>query len=207
MKLYSSKLAPNPERVTMFIAEKGGLDGLEIVPVSMMDGEHRTPDYLAISPLAQVPALQLDDGRCLTESRAICAYIEGLKPEPNLMGEGFEERAFIEMWDRRIELTFFFPLANFIRHSHPALAALEKPQVPDWAASSKAKAEKAADWIDARLGEAAFIAGDRFTIADITALAALNFGRIVRFRPWETHANIARWREVVMARPAGQSLG
>ena len=204
MKLYMAPLAPNPERVTMFVAEKGGIDGLEMVKVDIMAGDHRNADYRAKSPLSQVPSLELEDGRTLTESRAICAYLEGIKPEPNLMGEGFEERAFIEMWDRRIELSFFVHLAGWVRHGHPALVALETKQLPQWAEVSEARTRAACKWIDARLGESEFIAGDRFTIADITAFAAFGFARLLRFAPWDEHSNIARWRDVMKTRPCAR---
>jgi glutathione S-transferase len=106
MKLYVSPRAPNPRRVQMFIAEKG-ITGIEEVVVDLVKGEHRSSDHRARSPLAKVPVLELDDGRYLGETRAICSYLEGLYPEPNLMGETFEERAFIEMTDRRVELYLF----------------------------------------------------------------------------------------------------
>ena len=102
MKLYTSPRAPNPRRVAMFMAEKG-LAGIEQVGVDLNAGEHRGDAFRAKSPLSKVPALELDDGRVLTETRAICTYLEGLAPEPNLMGRDFEERAFIEAADRRMD--------------------------------------------------------------------------------------------------------
>src|SRR3990167_8155501 len=98
MKLYTAHRAPSPRRVLMFLVEKN-ISGLEMVHVDLNQGEHRTDDYLRKNPLAKVPALELDDGRVLTETRAICTYLEGLYPEPNLMGTNFDERAFIEMAD------------------------------------------------------------------------------------------------------------
>src|SRR4051794_31333527 len=106
MKLYVSSYAPNPRRVTMFMAEKG-IGGIEQVMVDLTTGEHRSEAYLAKNALGRVPALELEDGRVLCESRAICTYLEGLYPEPNLMGESCEERSFIEMADRRVELMLF----------------------------------------------------------------------------------------------------
>jgi len=102
MKLYIAPRAPNPRRVTMFMVEKN-ITTIDLVNVDLNAQEHKGEAYRAISPLAKVPALELDDGRVLTETRAICTYLEGLYPEPNLMGNGFEERAFIEMADRRVE--------------------------------------------------------------------------------------------------------
>src|SRR5881392_940974 len=122
MKLYVSSFSPNPHRVAMFIAEKG-IRGIEQVMIDLTRGEHRSESFLAINPFGRVPALVLDDGRVLCETRAICTYLEGLHPEPNLMGEGFEERAFIEMADRRVEHHLLALIVNSIRHSHPGLAS------------------------------------------------------------------------------------
>ena len=131
MKLYVSARAPNPRRVQMFIAEKG-IEGIEPVPVDLLKNEHRSEEYRRLSPFAKVPVLQFDDGRALSETRAICTYLEGLHPEPNLMGRDAEERAFIEMADRQMEFYLFAGIANCIRHTHPGLAALEQPQFPDF---------------------------------------------------------------------------
>ena len=168
MKLYVSPRAPNPRRVQMFIAEKG-IRGIEEVAVDLVKGEHRSSDHRARSPLAKVPVLELDDGRYLGETRAICSYLEGLYPEPNLMGETFEERAFIEMTDRRVELYLMAGMANCIRHTHPGLAALEQPQFADFGRSQGEKVRETARWFDAWLQQRPWMAGDRFTIADITA--------------------------------------
>lgn len=201
MKLHFATMAPNPDRVRFFLQEKGIWDQIDKVEVSIMKGEHKQPGYRAISPMAQVPTLELDDGTGLTESRAICGYFEALYPEPNLMGVEPLERALIEMWDRRVELTYFMQIAGWFRNSHPAMAELEKPQIPEWAAVCETRARKVAGFFDKRLGESAFVAGDRFTIADITLHVTLGFGRLVKFKPWEEHANLNAWRERMTARP------
>ena len=183
MKLYISPRAPNPRRVTMFLAEKG-IAGIEQISIDLGANEHNDPSYRAKNPLGRVPALELDDGRVLCETRAICTYLEGLHPEPNLMGDGFEERAFIEMADRRIELHLFGGIANCVRHTHPGLAALEQPQFADFGASQGAKMREFARWLDQSLAQQPYVAGARFTIADITAFCALEFGRgLMKFRP------------------------
>ena len=130
MRLFTSPRAPNPRRVLMFLHEKG-ITGIDFVPVDLNAGEHKAAAYRAKVPVARVPALELADGRVLSETRAICSYLEGLHPAPNLMGEGFEERAFIEMHDRRVEWYWLLPIANCVRHTHPGLAALEQPQFPN----------------------------------------------------------------------------
>lgn len=206
MKLFVAPRAPNPRRVTMFLAEKG-LTTLELVNVDLNAGEHRAEAFRAKSPLAKVPALELSDGRVLTETRAICTYLEGLAPEPNLMGDGFEERAFIEMADRRVELYFFYGVANVIRHTHPGLAALEQPQFPDFGRSQGEKVRDVARWLDAELARHPFIAGERFTIADITAFCAIEFARgLMKFRPAEEgFAHMQAWRDRIAARPSASA--
>lgn len=201
MKLYHARMAPNPDRVRFFLQEKGLWEAFPKVEINIMKGDHRTDEYRRLSPLSQVPVLELDDGTGLTESRAICTYIEGLHPEPNLMGADPLERATIEMWDRRVELGYFLLIAGWFRNSHPAMAELEKPQSAEWASISEGRARKAAKFFDRRLGETAYLAGDRFTIADISLHVALGFGKLVKFKPWEEHANLNAWRERVSARP------
>ncbi|WP_300453268.1 glutathione S-transferase family protein [Accumulibacter sp.] len=185
MKLFVSPRAPNPRRVLMFIAEKG-LSGITHEVVDLTTGEHRSDKFRAKSPLAKVPVLELDDGRCLGETRAICTYLEGLAPDPNLMGRDYEERAFIEMADRRVELYLFGGIANWIRHCHPGLAPLEQPQFPDFGRSQGEKLRAVAHWLDRELATQPYLAGQRFTIADITAFCALEFARgLMKFRPGE----------------------
>ena len=207
MKLYVAPRAPNPRRVQMFIAEKG-IRGIEEVAVDLVKGEHRSSDHRARSPLAKVPVLELDDGRYLGETRAICSYLEGLYPEPNLMGDSFEERAFVEMADRRIEHYLGAYLANAIRHTHPGLATLEQPQFPDFGRSQAQKAREVARWLDEVLATQDFIAGARFTIADITAFCVLEFGRgLLKFRPGdEGLAHLQAWRDRIAARPSAKML-
>jgi glutathione S-transferase len=206
MKLFSAHRAPSPRRVLMFMAEKA-ITGIEIVNMDLNSGEHRQPDYLAKSPLAKVPALQLDDGRVLTETRAICTWLEGRWPEHNLMGVDADERAFIEMADRRVELYLMGSMANCIRHTHPGLAALEKPQFPEFGRSQGEKVREIARWFDQQLQSQPWIAGDRFTIADITAFCAVEFARLMKFNPGEEglHA-LQDWRDRVADRPSAKAV-
>ena len=202
MKLYVSPRAPNPRRVQMFMAEKN-INGVELVNVDLNAQEHKQTAYLAKSPLARVPALELDDGRVLTETRAICTWLEGLHPEPNLMGHDAQDRAFIEMADRRMEWYLMLPLANAIRHTHPGLAPLEQPQFPDFGRYQLVKATETAIWLDGELQRQPWVAGDRFTIADITAFCTVEFGKLMRFKPADAglHA-LQAWRDQVAARPS-----
>jgi glutathione S-transferase len=207
MKLYTSSRAPNPRRVSMFMAEKG-ITGIETVQVDLMQGEHRSPGFLGKNPLAQVPVLELDDGRVLAETRAICTYLEGLYPQPNLMGEGFDERAFIEMMDRRCELGLFLRVANCVRHTHPGLAPLEQPQFGDFGASQGGKMRESARWLDGVLAGQPYVAGQRFTIADITAFCALEFARgLMKFRPGaEGMENLQGWRDRMAERGSAKGV-
>jgi glutathione S-transferase len=200
MKLYDSMRAPNPRRVRWFLAEKGA-DDVEIVAVDVFKGEHKTPDYLARAGLANVPALELDDGTTITESVAICRYLESIYPKPNMFGRDPREIAVIEMWARRAELLLANPLMLWVRHSHPALAALDT-QVPAIAESNAATANRALKILDRRLGESAFIGADRVTIADIVAVTAIDFARMIKFKPPAELANVVRWADEMRARPA-----
>jgi glutathione S-transferase len=203
MKLYVAARAPNPRRVTVFMAEKG-IQGIELVPVDLRKDEHKGEAYRARSPLAKVPSLELDDGRVLGETRAICTYLEGLYPEPNLMGRDATERAFIEMADRQMELYLFGAIVNCIRHTHPGLAPLEQPQFADFGASQGQKLRDIARWFDGVLANQPFAAGERFTIADITALCALDFARgLMKFVPGdEGMPNLQAYHERLAARPS-----
>lgn len=183
MKLYVSPRAPNPRRVLMFMAEKG-LSDIPLETIDLSRGEHHDESFLAKSPLAKVPVLELDDGRVLGETRAICTYLEGLRPEPNLLGIDYDERAFIEMADRRVEWYLFGGIVNWIRHTHPGLAPLEQPQFKDFGLSQGDKMRVVARWLDGELAHRPFVAGPRFTIADITAFCALEFARgLMKFQP------------------------
>ncbi len=204
MKLHTSLRAPNPRRVDMFLMEKG-ITGIERVVYDLNAGEHRSPKFTAMNPVARVPVLELDDGRFLAESRAICSYLEYLYPEPNLMGVDAEERAFIEMADRQVEMTLLAAVANHVRHTHPGLLPLENPQFADYAAEQGKRMFAAAALFDQLLSKRPWMAGDRFTIADITAFCGLEFARLVKFRPADAGLkHLADWRERVAERPSAR---
>lgn len=204
MKLYTSQRAPNPRRVRWVLAEKGVTD-VEIVEIDIMAGEHRAPAYRDNVGVPHVPALELDDGTCVTESIAICRYLEALYPEPNLFGHDAREQAVVEMWTRRCEFYLANPMMLTVRHSHPALAALEATQTPQIADYNKVTAERFMRMLDRHLAGREFIALDRFTMADIVACVGLDFARLIKYRPPEELANLARWYEACRARPAAQA--
>lgn len=199
MLLYDRPGAPNPRRVRIFLAEKGM--AIETREVDLMALEQKSEAFARINPLQCVPALVLDDGAVLTESVAICRYIESLCPEPPLFGVGARDAAFVEMWQRRMEFQLFMPIANAFRHSHPRMAVLERPQIPQFAEVQRARAVEALRWLDGELAGRAHVAGEAFTIADITAFVALELTPRARVDVPADLAHLARWREDVAARP------
>lgn len=205
MKLYDSRRAPNPRRVRWFLVEKG-IEDLDIVQVDLLAGEHKTAEYRAEVGMSNVPALILDDGTALTESLAICRYLESLYPKPNLFGRDAREIAIIEMWTRRAELMAAMPLMQAVRHGHPALAVLET-QVPEVAANNRQMAERSLAMFDKRLGESEWIAADRITMADGVLYSGIEFSRMVRFEVPEALANVTRWLAAMRARPSAKAGG
>ena len=200
LTLYDSRRAPNPRRVRWVMAEKG-IEDIAVVEVDIFAGVHKTPEYVARAGLPVVPVLDLGDGTAITESVAIGRYLESLYPEPNLFGRGAREIAEIEMWMRRAEMMVATPLMMAVRHGHPALAAIET-QIPEIAQRNREGAEKALRFLDRRLGESEWIAGDRITIADILAYTGMDFARMVKFQPAPELTNVARWVDAMKARPA-----
>jgi glutathione S-transferase len=203
MKLYDTPLAPNPRRVRWFMAEKG-IEDIEVVTLNLMEGGHKTPDYVAKFGLANVPALELDDGTAITESLAICRYLESLYPEPNLFGRDPKETAVIEMWTRRCEMMVATPFMLAVRHLHPAMGALEK-QEPVIGEHNKAGALRALKILDRQLEGRDWIAADRLTIADIVAFVGLDFTRMLKLALPEDLANVGRWHQAMRERPAAKA--
>jgi glutathione S-transferase len=200
MKLYDGGRAPSPRRVRVFLAEKGITVPLE--PVDLGALAQKSPAYSAVNPLQRVPALVLDDGTVITESIAICRYFEALNPEPPLFGQGALEIAMIEMWNRRLELHLFAPVSHVLRHSHPAMAKMEVPQVPAWAEANKPRIEEFLGIFDRALAGRPFAAGDRFSVADITGMIAIDFMKPAKLAVPEACVNVRRWHAAVAARPS-----
>ena len=200
MKLYNSNLAPSPRRVRIFLAEKGV--SIPYVEIDLAKLDHRTPEFSALNPFETIPILELDDGTRIAETIAICRYIEALWPEPNLFGVTALEQAAIEMWQRQLERRLLFPIAQVVRHSHPKMAEMENPQVPDWAAVNRPRALHAMAIVDDALRGRPFIAGDRFTVADITGLVALDFAKSARIAIPPELVHLNRWREALTTRPS-----
>jgi glutathione S-transferase len=203
MKVYDAAIAPNPRRVRWVMAEKGVTD-VEVVPISIPDGEHKRADYLAKAGLPNVPMLEMDDGTTITESLAICRYLESHYPEPNLFGRTAQETAVIEMWTRRAEMMVATPFMLGVRLSHPGFAALETP-APEVAAWNQQTGLAALKVLDRRLGESEWLAAERLTIADIVAFIGIDFARIVRLRPPEELTHLVRWAAAMRERPAARA--
>ena len=173
MKLYNNEMANSPRKVRMFIAEKN-ISDIEIINIDLMSGEHKTPEYRAIAPNSRIPALELDDGAVIMESTAICRYLESLYPEPNLFGESAIEIASIEMWQARIYNELMIPLAMAFRHLHPGMSNMEI-QNKDYGETQKSIGIKSLKYFDTVLSESKFVAGDRFTFADIQMITTTDF--------------------------------
>ena len=203
MKLFDGGKAPNPRRVRVFLAEKG-ID-VPLVPVDMGALGHREPEIASRNPLRRLPVLELDDGTVLTESVAICRYFEELHPEPPLFGEGALGRAKVEMWQRRMELNLMFPVAQAFRHIHPAMKEWEVPQVAAWGEANKPKAIEFLELLDGELADREFVAGDTYSIADITGLIGVDFMKPARIELPAGLANVRRWHEAVSARPSAKA--
>lgn len=200
MRIIETARAPNPRRVRIFLAEKG--ISLPFEQRDMMAGDLKSPDFTMLNPMQRVPLLVLDDGTVIAESVAICRYFEELQPEPPLFGTGPLGRAEVEMWNRRVELGLFNFVAQAFRHLHPKMADLEVPQVAPWGEANRVKALEALAFLDRRLGDSRFLAGDAYSIADITALVAVDFMKPARLSVPEGLDRLSRWRQEVGARPS-----
>ena len=203
MKLYDAGRAPNPRRVRIFLAEKGVT--VPVVSIDLARLEHKAPAYVAVNPLQRTPALELDDGTVISESIAICRYFEELHPEPPLFGTGALERARVEMWQRRLEFGLLGTVAAVFRHLHPAMAEMEVPQVAAWGETNKPRVIEFLRFLDGELADRRFIAGDRFSVADITGLVGLDFMKPAKLSLPDELANVRRWHAELAARPSAQA--
>ena len=203
MKLYDGGRAPNPRRVRVFLAEKGIKIPIEQIDLGAM--AHKSPGYTAVNPLQRVPALELDDGTILTESIAICRYFELLHPQPPLFGRDPKDIAIVEMWQRRVELHLLFPISQVFRSLHPAMAQMEVPQVLAWGEANKPRVMEFLEILDKELAKRRYIAGDHFTVADITGLIAIDFMKPARLAVPDHLSNVKRWFAEVSARPSASA--
>jgi glutathione S-transferase len=200
MKIWGHKYLGNPIRVSIFAEEKG-ID-LQFVPVDLFAGEHKTPEFLAKNPNAQVPVLELDDGTCISETVAICRYLERLYPEPPLMGRTPLEEATIEMWQRRIEFGFADAARQVFRHTNEFIKALEPVQIPDWAELNRPRIVKGLELMESQLVKGRFLAGPDFSVADITAIMPFTILDRLGIDIPDSCSSVRRWRDEVLARPS-----
>jgi len=203
MKLYNHALAPNPRRVRIFAAEKG--IELRLADVDVLAGQSRTPEFLAKNSSGGVPVLELDDGSYLSESVAICRYLEGLHPEPNLLGRDLREQAEIERWNRRMELELFAAIGRTVQNTSSIFQGRVK-QFPEYGEAQRAIVYQRLERMDRELNGLRFVAGDRFTIADITALVAIDIGgRLADIKIAPELGHLTRWHETVSSRPSARA--
>ena len=203
MKIIDEPRAPNPRRVRIFLAEKGITIPFE--PLNLLELEHKTEAYARLNPFQQVPTLVLDDGSTITESVAICRYFEELQPEPALFGKGPRERAEIEMWSRRAELGLFQTVAHVFRHTHPAMARMESPQIEAWGEVNRGRVLAALALFDNHLAGRPFIAGPGFSIADITLLVAVDFMKPAKIARPAGLTGLESWYRRVSERPSAKA--
>lgn len=203
MLLYDGGMAPNPRRVRIFLAEKS-ID-IEMVNVDINALEQKSDKFTKLNPMQRLPVLVLDDGTALSESVAICRYFEEIQPDPPLMGIDAQDKAIVEMWQRRMELNLMMPIAQAFRHLHPGAARLEKPQIEEWGEVNKPRAVECMGFLEEELASREFIAGDRFTIADITAIVALQFLKPARIEIPPEMANLLRWFDDIGSRSSNNA--
>lgn len=200
MLLYHDPRAPNPRRVRVFLAEKGvAYDTIEVL---IANAAHQTAEFRQKNPIALLPVLELSDGRVLRESMAICRYIEELHPEPNLFGADPWERAQVEMWNRHAELELLWPISQVFRNTHKFWEGRIK-QAPEFATIMRELIEERFVWLDGELARRPYLAGERFTVADITALCAIDFAKVSSIRiDAAARPNLAAWHARVSERPS-----
>lgn len=202
MKIYDTKTAPNPRRVRIFLAEKQ--IPMDYEQVDLAAGENLSDKMRKRNPMAKVPVLELDDGTCISESVAICRYFELLHPEPPLMGTSVLEQAQVEMWQRQVEFGLFMQVGLCFQHTSGYFKDRMTP-VPEFGEEAGKNAGTFMSVLDRRLADSEFIAGNSFSIADITALCAIDFARVVKIRINDEQPHLKRWHQAVSSRPSASA--
>jgi glutathione S-transferase len=202
MKLYDLKTGLNTRRVRIFLAEKGL--SVPLVEIDMMKGENKAAGFLAKNPMGTMPVLELDDGRYLAESIAICRYFDGLYPEPPLFGTDALDRAFVEMWSRRMELEIQRPIQDVFVHLSPFWKT-RRPQVAEYGRVMQAQVLERMAWLNRELADRPYIAGETYTVADITAQCAFLVGKHTGTPIPDDLTNLTRWYALVTSRPTARA--
>ncbi len=209
MKFYDCATAPSPRRVRIFLAEKG--ISVPTVQVDLRNNEQLSPTFRAINPEATVPALELDDGTRINDAVGICVYFEAVHPQPALMGESAEQKALIASWQREVERNGFYAVMEAFRNSTPGLKGRALPgphdyeQIPALAERGRLRVKHFYERMDARLAQSEFVAGPRYSIADITALIAVDFAARAKMPIPENLSHLRRWHAQVSARPSAKA--
>ncbi|WP_426415724.1 glutathione S-transferase family protein [Aestuariirhabdus sp. LZHN29] len=202
MKIFETKTAPNARRVRMFLAEKGV--EVDYLQVDITQGENRSAEFRSKNPWGKVPVLELDDGTCISESIAICRYFEELQPEPSLMGESPLEKAQIEMWQRRMEFSLMMSVGMGFQHLSGFFKDRMTP-IKEWGEINQKAATQMLAILDTHLADSTYIAGDQFSVADITALCSIDFARVIDVRPTPEQEHLQRWYQLVSSRPSAKA--
>jgi glutathione S-transferase len=200
LKLFDGGRAPNPRRVQIFLAEKGISIATQQIDINKL--EQRNDAFSLLNPMQRVPVLLLQDGTAIAESVAICRYFEEAQPEPRLMGHDIRDKALVEMWQRRIEFGFLLPVSMAFRHLHPSAAHLESPQIAEWGRINQDRAREFMSFLERELAGRTFMAGDEFSIADITAVVAYQFLKPARIGYPEDLPKLQKWFQLVSTRPS-----
>jgi glutathione S-transferase len=209
MKFYDCTTAPSPRRVRIFLAEKG--ISVPTVQVDLRNNEQLTPAFRAINPDATVPSLELDDGTRINDAVGICVYFETVQPRPVLMGESAEEKALITAWQREVERNGFYAVMEAFRNFTPGFKGRALPgphdyeQIPALAERGRARVAHFFEQMNARLRQSEFVAGTRYSIADITALVVVDFTRWIKMPVPEECKDLRRWHQQVSARPSAKA--
>jgi glutathione S-transferase len=209
MKFYDCATAPSPRRVRIFLAEKG--ISVPTVQVDLRNNEQLSGSFRAINPDATVPSLELDDGTRINDAIGICVYFEAIYPQPALMGESAEEKALITAWQREVERNGFYAVMDAFRNATPGLKGRALPgpynyeQIPALAERGRLRVAHFFERLNERLGQSEFVAGPRYSIADITALIVVDFARWIKMTPPEECADLRRWHAAVSARPSAKA--
>ena len=209
MKFYDCATAPSPRRVRIFLAEKG--ISVPTVQVDLRNNEQLTPAFRKINPDATVPSLELDDGTRINDAVGICVYFEAIHPQPALMGETAEEKALVASWQREAERNGFYAVMEAFRNSAPGLKGRALPgphdyeQIPALAERGRLRVQHFHEQMDARLAQSEFIAGPRYSIADITALITIDFAARAKMPIPESCGHLRRWHAQVSARPGAKA--
>ena len=202
MKIYDTKTAPSPRRVRIFLAEKN--IPMEYVQVDLQKGENISSEMRIKNPVGKIPILELDDGTCISEGASICLYFEELYPEINLLGKNPLEKAQIDMWHRQVELYFFGQVGMCFQHTTGYFKDRMTP-VKEYGVVAGKNAAVFLNVLEKRLAESEFIAADRFTIADITAMCAVDFARVVNLKITNKQINLKRWYDAVSSRASAKA--